>query len=189
MHKIISLFLILTLGCISCKTSEKEIDTLEIAKKYYQFLDNSDASAMVTLLGDSIVIRETDDDYQEVFSKKRYGEWVKWDSVFEPTYDILEMMHENGMVKTKISKTDKRIHFLHEAPIVSFEVIHFDKNKIIRVAKTYEAFNASTFLKNRGELLNWVEEYRPELNGYLHDQTLSGGLNYLKAIELYRNKK
>jgi hypothetical protein len=50
-------------------------------------------------------------------------------------------------------------------------------------------FNVEKFVKNRDELVNWISENHPELNGFLNDQTKSGGLYYLKAIQLYKNKK
>jgi hypothetical protein len=42
---------------------------------------------------------------------------------------------------------------------------------------------------NREEFFNRIDKNQPELNGFLHDQTKTGGMKYLKAIELYENKK
>tara|TARA_R110002050_G_scaffold109796_3_gene221140 strand:- start:11874 stop:12458 length:585 start_codon:yes stop_codon:yes gene_type:complete len=194
MNKIIVLLLFLTIGFISCKTSEKvkhkETSKLEIAKQYYKALDNSDGSRMLTLLGDSIVIRENADNYEERFSQKGYTVWLAWDSVFEPTYKILEIEQENEVVKAKISKIDKRLFFLTEEPMVWNEIIRFENNKIIKVEKIeYEVFNVTKFLKNREELVNWIDENHSQLSGFLYPQTKSKGMNYLKAIELYRNQK
>jgi len=108
MNKTIILLLLLTIGFISCKNSEKEIDELVIAKKYYEILDKSNVSGIEILLTDSLLTKETEYDYEQKFSKKEYVEWLKWDSVFEPTYEILEIEQENGIVKAKISKMDKR---------------------------------------------------------------------------------
>ncbi|MEO8772729.1 MAG: hypothetical protein ABI371_00230 [Gelidibacter sp.] len=190
MNKIIVLSLFLTFGFISCKTSEKEIDKLEIAKKYYKFLDSSDGSGMFALLGESIVVRENEDDYEENFSKEGYLEWLEWDSVFDPTYKILEIEQENETIKAKISKIDKRIFFLHDEPMVWNEIIRFDNNKIVRVDRIrYEDFNVAIFIKNRDELLSWIDENHPELNGFLNAQTKSVGMKYLEAIELHQSKK
>ncbi|TNJ43595.1 hypothetical protein KFZ70_00445 [Tamlana fucoidanivorans] len=190
MNKFTVLLLLITIGIISCKNSEKEIDKLEIAKKYYKILDKSDVTGIETLLTDSLLTKETEYDYEQTFSKKEYVEWLKWDSVFEPTYKILEIGQENGTVKAKISKTDKRISFLHKEPIVTDQVIHFDKDKITSIETTkYVIFNDSVFVKNRDGLLNWIDKNHPELNGFIHDQTKTGGMKYLKAIELYENKK
>ncbi len=190
MNKTIMLSLFLIIGFISCKTSEKEVNPLEIAKKYYKALDNSDASSMTTLLADSLLTKETEYDYEQTFSQNEYVEWVKWDAIFEPTYKILDIGQENGMVKAKISKIDERIFFLHKEPIVTNQILRFDKGKITSIeTTTYEIFNDSIFVKNREEFLSWIDKNHPEMNGFIHDQTKAGGIKYLEAIELYKNQK
>ena len=115
--------------------------------------------------------------------------FLKWDAVFDPSYKILEIEQQDEIVKAKISKMDKRIFFLHEEPFITNQIIQFQKNKIISVATEYVNFNEKTWGKNKTELLNWINENHPKLNGFIHDQTETGGLKYLKAIELYKNKK
>lgn len=189
MNKTIVILFFLTIGFISCKNTEKEIDTLEIAKKYYEVLDTSNVSGIETLLTDSLLTKETEYYYEETFSKNDYVQWLKWDSVFDPTYKILKIEKENGTVKARISKTDKRISFLHQEPIVADQVIHFDNDKITIIETVkYITFKDSVFIKNRDRLLNWIDINHPDLNGFIHDQTKKGGMNYLKAIELYKNK-
>ena len=183
------LYLLIIIGLISCKNSEKEIDTLEIANKYYRALDDSDTSAMANLLIDSLLTKEIEYGYEQTFTKSEYLEWLKWDSVFDPTYEILEMEQVDEYVKASISKIDKRISFLHQQPIVTSQVIRFDRDKIVSVETTeYVIFNDSIFVKNRDSLLSWIDENHPELNGFINDQTAPGGRQYLKAIELYQNK-
>ena len=180
----------LTVVLVSCKNSEKESNILEIANNYYENLDKSNVSEIATLLSDSILTEETEYNYQQLFSKKDYIDWLKWDSVFNPTYKILKIEYENKAVKATISKTDKRIAFLHKGPIVTEQTIYFNDDKITRIeTKKYITFKDSTFVKNRDKLVNWIQKNHPELNGFIHDQTMTGGMNYLKAIELSKNKK
>ncbi|MCK0135786.1 hypothetical protein [Arenibacter sp. S6351L] len=189
-NKTVNLTLLLLIGFICCKNSRKEIDKLEIAKKYYKALDSSDDLKITLLLTDSLVTKETKYDYEQIFSLKEYIEWLKWDAVFEPSYEILQMEQEDEIVKAKISKIDKRISFLHQEPIVTNQIIRFDNDKIISIETTeYVIFNDSTFVKNRDGIVSWIDENHPELNGFIHDQTETGGLKYLKAIDLYKNKK
>ena len=184
------LSLLLLPAFISCRNSDKGIEKLEIAKTYYRALDSSDNLGMELLLTDSLVTKETAYDYEQTFSLEEYLEWLKWDSVFDPKYNILQIEQEDEIVKAKISKIDKRISFLHQEPIVTNQIIRFDNAKIISIETTeYLIFNDSTFVKNRNSLINWIDENHPELNGFIHDQTETGGLKYLKAIELYKNKK
>lgn len=191
MNKIIVLSLLLTIGFTSCNTSTKEIGKLEIAKKYYKFLDKSNGSEIEKLLTDSIIIRENIYDHQDVFSQKGYIEWLKWDSVLEPKYEIIEIELKNEIIKAKISKMDKRIAFLNEEPIVWDEILRFNKdNKIIKVERTkYWTFNDKIFNKNRNDISSWIDQNHPELNSFLTDQSESSGIKYLKAIELYKNRK
>ena len=190
MNRFTVVLLFLTIGIVSCKNSESEIDKLEIAKKYYDVLDKSNISGIETLLTDSLLTKETEYDYEQIFSKKEYVEWLKWDSVFKPTYKILEIGQEHGTVKATISKMDNRIAFLHKEPIVINQVILFDKDKITSIETTkYVIFNDSVFAKNRADLLNWIDKNHPELNGFIHDQTKTGGMTYLKAIDLYENRE
>ncbi|PXX26502.1 hypothetical protein [Arenibacter sp. ARW7G5Y1] len=189
MNRTVILSLLLIIGFISCKTSEREINRLEIAKNYYKALNSSDNLKMALLLTDSLVTKETEYNYEQTFSVEEFMEWLKWDAVFSPTYEILQMEQKDTIVKAKISKIDKRISFLHLVPIVTNQVIRFDNDKIISIETTeYIVFNDSTFVKNRDNIVSWIDENHPELNGFLHDQTETGGLKYLKAIELYKNK-
>ncbi|RAJ12256.1 hypothetical protein [Arenibacter echinorum] len=190
MNKTVILTLLLLIGFVNCKNSGKEIDKLEIAKKYYRALDNSDNTEIGLLLADSLVTKETEYDYEQTFTLKEYVEWLKWDAVFDPTYQILQIVQEDEIVKAQISKIDKRILFLHQEPIVTNQIIRFDSDKIISIETTkYIIFNDSTFVKNRDDIVSWIDDNHPELQGFIHDQTETGGLKYLKAIELYRNKK
>ncbi|GAA4278057.1 hypothetical protein [Aquimarina mytili] len=190
MKKIIILSFFLTIGFISCITSEKKIDRLEITKQYYKALDNSDGVTMKILLADSLHTKETDYNYEQTFSHKEYIEkWLKWDSVFDPKYKILEIDQENEIVKVKISKEDKRIRFLHEEPTVWSAFIRFDTDKIISIERKNVVFKDKVWERNRTKLLNWVDQNHPELNGFIYDQTEKGGMKFLKAIELYKNRK
>lgn len=187
MNKILSLSLFITIVFVSCKNSEKGIDKIEITKQYYNVLDTSDYSKIRYWFSDSLITLEGE--YEETYSQTEYLEFLKWDSVFDPSYEILEIKEQEGIVKAKISKMDKRIRFLHEEPIITNQVIRFKQDKIIRIETEYVNFNATTFGTNKNELLTWIEENNPELNGFITDQTELGGLKYLKAMELYKNRK
>ena len=190
MNRILIISLVLLIGLISCQSSEKTNDKIEIAKKYFAALDKSNSSEMKELLTDSLVTAIPKYEYEVKFSKNDYVEkWLKWDSIFEPTYKVLEMEVENGMVKAKVSKMDKRILFLMQEPFLTNEILRFQNDKIVTVETEYLNFDEATWEKNKNGLLSWIEENHPELNGFIYDQTESGGTKFLKAIELYENKK
>ncbi|WP_282081427.1 hypothetical protein [Aquimarina algiphila] len=187
MNRIIILLSFLTIAFLSCKTSKEEIDQLEIAKQYFKVLDNSDYTGIKIWFADSLITKEGE--YKQVYSQNEYLEFLKWDSVFDPNYEILEIEQQDGIIKAKISKMDKRIFFLHEEPFITNQSIRFQKNKIVTVEIDYVNFNEKTWEKNKTKLLTWIDENHPELNGFIYDQTETGGIKFLKAIELYKNRK
>jgi len=185
MNKVAIVLLIFTLGFVSCDKTEKRVNKLEIAKQFYETLDNSDNSKLNILLTENFTT--VDDGFEKTYSLEDYSIWLKWDAVFAPKYSIIKMEQEGEVVKAKISKLDKRIQFLHEAPIVTEEIIRFDNGKIKRVERNSSVFNVARFIENREKLVTWIKNNHPDLDGFLHDQTKAGGVNYLKAIELYKN--
>lgn len=171
---------------IGCSQSEKSKSRDELVRQYYTLLDESNHIEIVKLLTDSLVSREMD--YSISFSPEEYVELIKWDAVFEPEYEILELTVKEDAVIAEISKQDRRILFLHEQPIITKEEIKFQDDRISSVAITeYIVFNDSIFSLNRSRLVEWVDQNRPELNGFLTDQTEQGGKNYLEAIRFFKD--
>jgi len=192
MNRIVIISLILFVGLVSCKNSEKTIDKLQIAENYFMALDESNSAKMEDLLADSLITTIPKYEYEVRYSKNDYlRNWLKWDSVFEPSYKVLEINMKNGTVKAKVSKSDKRIIFFMGKPFVTNEILRFKNDKIIELETEYINFDEETWGKNRTELLNWTKENHPELNLDLNInmQTESGGKKFLKAIERYENEK
>lgn len=186
MNKTLIISFLLTVVLISCKNAEKEIDNIKIAKEYYRIFEHKDYSGITTWFSDSLVTIEGN--YKQTYSQKEYVEFLKWDAVFEPTYKILEIKKQGELVKATISKTGKRISFLHQEPIITNQLIRFEKDKIISIEIDYKNFNYEIFGQNRSQLLSWIDKNHPELNGFINDQTELGGINYLKALDLYKTK-
>ena len=187
MHKIIVLSLLLVIAFQSCKLSKKEFSKVELAKQYFGTLDNADYSDMSNWFADSLTTIEGD--YKQTYAQSEYLAFLKWDSVFEPTYEILGIEEKDGLVNAKISKMDKRIAFLHEEPFITNQTLKFREDKIISIDIEYVEFKVAIWEKNKNKLLSWIDENHPELNGYIYDQTEAGGKKFLESIELYQNKE
>ena len=173
------------LGLIGCNKTTSPIET---AKSYYKALDQSDFETLSPLLADSIVSKEIV--YETMFSKKGYIELQRWDSVFRPTYKMLEIEEIDGRVKAKISKSCPRILFLNGEPIVTEETMTFNEGKIDSVIiDTYVVFNAQRWDSVRSKLVNYINQNHKHLNGFLHDQTVKGALDYTDAIQLFNQSK
>ena len=186
MKKTLYIFLALAISFANCKRVPSENENLEIARKYYQALDHSDGKEMNFLLADSIATVETEYNYRQTFSRNQYvQDWLRWDSVFRPAYTVLEISQEKELVRARISKIDVRIQFLHGEPTVWSEILRFKDGRIAHIERTNEVFNEKTWQENVSDLESWVKDNHPELNGFLYDQTIEGGIKYLKAIDLY----
>ncbi|RRQ48290.1 hypothetical protein DZC72_11255 [Maribacter algicola] len=186
MNRTIILLALFALGFTSCKQEEK-IAPEELAKQYFEMLNTSNYAQIPNLLADSLVTEEGD--YTSTYSHEDYEELLNWDAVFDPTYEVLDIVQEeNGTVKARASKLDTRIQFLNEKPFVSDYYITIADGKIIKVRTEYVDFDDETFGNNRTRLLTFINEAHPELNDFLNDQTEEGGKKYLKALELYQNR-
>ncbi|WP_224485126.1 hypothetical protein [Robertkochia aurantiaca] len=176
--------ILLSINMFYCNRYEKEIDQLAIAKRHFTVLDDSNYSKVDFWFSDSLIIEEGS--YKQVYSKNEYIELLKWDSVFDPSYEIIELLKLEKGVKARISKLDKRIAFLHGKPFITNQTLRFEKSKIVSIEIEYSNFNDSIWSARKNELLRWIEKNHPELNGFIYDQTESGGEKFLRALELYQ---
>ncbi|MEQ9442629.1 MAG: hypothetical protein RIG62_26550 [Cyclobacteriaceae bacterium] len=182
------LFISIAFLGLSCQQASKPVSHVAAAKEYIQVLNESDYEGVISLFKDSIRMKELV--YSSVFSREEYYQLFQWDSVFHPTYQILDIKEENDGVRMTVSKECTRIRFLNEAPNVTDERLTFEQGKITHVEiLNYIVFNEATWEKNRADLVQWVEREHPALDGFLYDQTKKGALKYLKAINLYQESK
>lgn len=187
MKKVVALFFCLVVA-VSCMHHNKEIDKAQIAENYISALNNSDYTKVAEMFLDSIRFNEMD--YMRTFTKEGYRDLIQWDSVFHPTYQILDRKEMGDEIHLKVSKTCDRIMFLQGEPFISREVIKFKEGSIYSIdIVDYVDFNDSLWIANREDLVSWIGEHHPELNGFIYDQTKKGAINYLKAMELYRSSK
>ncbi|MBR9853488.1 MAG: hypothetical protein GYB37_02775 [Algicola sp.] len=185
--KKVAIFIFAILVFISCGSNKKEVNKAEMAGAYIEGLNTSNYTQVVELFLDSVRFNEMD--YVRTFSKEGYQDLFQWDSVFKPEYEMLEMKEENGELHLKVLKKCERILFLQNKPFITHEVMKFKEGAIHSIdIVEYVDFNDSLWAGNREKLVNWISEYHPELNGFIHDQTKVGALNFKKAIELYRNR-
>lgn len=173
--------LLLTLG--ACQSFQKE----QLARDYYQALDESDFERIAQLQFDSI--RVSEGPFTTTYSVEDYVTWLQWDSVFQPTYEVLDAQVVDDAVELTVSKVCQRIQFLNDGPMVSKERMQFKDGKIYELQiQEFTSFNGERWNSQREKLVNWVKANHPELDGFINDQTLQGGLNYLKAIDLYSKR-
>ncbi|SFB87024.1 hypothetical protein SAMN04487891_103144 [Flagellimonas taeanensis] len=186
--KKLAIFTLCVLMAMSCQQKNKEIDKVKIVNDYIDALNASDYDKVAGLFRDSIRLREMD--YVSAFSKEGYHSLFQWDSTFHPKYEILDVKSDGNEVRMKVSKQCERILFLNEEPIITQEVVKFDGDAIQSIdIVEYVVFNDSLWSAKRADLMAWIENHHPELNGFIYDQTKQGALNYLKAMALYKNRQ
>ncbi len=170
---------------VSCNSRVEESNEKKLIKAYYASLNNFELKKMPDYYYDSI--RMVENDYHYLASKDSFYIKLQWDSVFRPEYKILEIEEVQNDLMVKVSKSDPRILFLNEEPIIYLERFSF-KDGLIFSSETrdFVVFNWGLWDKNRSKIVNWIKENHPEFDGFLYDQTKQGALNYLSAIKLYK---
>ncbi len=176
------LLLVLLLSCRSKKLSPAEMVT-----KYYEAFNSSEFEEITPLIADSIIIAEGE--YVTSYSHDSFHEQFKWDSIFQPTYKIVELINQNNQVIATVASASKRYDFLKNNPLTCKYKISFRSSKIakIEVLECLDA-NWAVWRTQRDSLVSWAKNNHSELDGFINDLTINGAINYLKAIELYENR-
>ena len=184
MKKYFILFFFSTLltGC-----ANKRLTPSDLVTEYYQAFNNSDFNRITAVIADSIFIVEGE--YVMPYSQKSFHEQFKWDSIFQPTYRIIELADQNNHIIATVASSSKRYKFLKSDPLTCRFEISFNSDRITKL-ESLECLDAywNVWQAERDSLVNWTKRSHPELDGFIHDLTMNGAINYLKAIELYENR-
>ena len=180
----ILLFLITLLtGC-----NNKKLTPNKLVTEYYDAFNSSDFNRVTDVIADSITI--VDGEYIMPYSQQSFHEQFKWDSIFQPTYKIVELEDQNNQIIATVASSSKRYKFLKNDPLTCRFKISFISNKITKI-EALECLDAdwNVWQAERDSLVNWVSNNHPELDGFIHDLTMNGAINYMKAIKLFENRK
>ncbi|MHA7055933.1 hypothetical protein ACWGOQ_0001840 [Aquimarina sp. M1] len=163
--------------------SRKNQNTL-LVQKYYDHLNHSNFLELSELIGDSITINEGD--YNMNYSRNDYYTFFQWDSVFSPTYELLEIKQVDKKIAVKVSKTCTRIKFLNQKSMTSKEVFEIKNQKISKIKNVEMDSDFKLWNATKNEIVTWIKKNHPELDGFMYDQTKAGAQNYVKAMDLYK---
>ncbi len=167
----------------SCKSQYDKLSDQQLIEGYVSGLNSAEFSEVDRYVSDSIVSKEFD--FLLSDNIEAYSILFLWDSVFEPHYTIVEMKETELGVQMTLSKECKRIRFLNDSPILSKVNVSISNNEITEI-QIYEHQNLdfSIWDARRDTLVSWIDSNHPELSGFVYDQTIEGGQDYLTAIEL-----
>ncbi|MEC8832332.1 MAG: hypothetical protein VX772_08225, partial [Bacteroidota bacterium] len=163
-------------------------DKADQIRAFYQGFQNSDYTQIKSTISDSLAI--TEGDYVMRFTPKSYYEQFKWDSIFEPHYTIISINEVKNAYEATVAVESKRFDFLKNNPLTCTHRFNFKSDKI-NMIENLDCSNANwqIWQQQRDSLVTWIKKYHPELDGFVHDLSMKGAQNYLKAIELYKNHK
>ncbi|MBV6646566.1 MAG: hypothetical protein KI790_14010 [Cyclobacteriaceae bacterium] len=124
------------------------------------------------------------------YTKESFYEQFKWDSVFQPTYEIIELEEQESQIIATVASSSKRYKFLKNDPLTCKFRVSFGSNEITKLeSMDCPSADWNVWQTERDALVDWTRKNNPELDGFIHDLTMNGAINYLKAIELYENRK
>ena len=179
--------LLLLLFClVACSTiapSPKETVT-----KYYQARNVGDFKAIQECVNDSITI--TEGDYVMPYDGDSFYEVYKWDSIFQPSYKIVQLEEKEGEVLATVTLNSLRNEFLRNSDMTCKFNFSFKGQKISKIA-VMDCVDAdwATWEKERDSLVRWIDSNHPRLNGLIYAMTMKGAINYMEAIALYKAEK
>lgn len=181
---ILILFLIGVLNsCDNQKISHKEAVTT-----YYKAFDSGEFNNIKEVIHDSITL--ISGDFVMPFDKNSFYEFYTWDSIFKPSYEVIELVEENDDVIATISQKNTRNAFLKNNPLKLNVKISFLSGKITKVEELdYIDVDWDTWAQRRDSLVSWIKTNHSNLDGFVNDLTMQGAINYERAIELYDNRK
>lgn len=180
---LILFFLHFLTGCNNQKLTHQET-----VAKYYNARDAANYNEMKTFISDSITIIAGD--YVMPYTHDSYYEEFKWDSIFKTSYKIVELEEKNNQIIASVASNSVRYEFLKNNPLTCQFKISFNSGKISKI-ESMECISAdwNIWQKERDSLVSWINKNHPKLDGFIHDMTMNGAINYLKAIELYKTDK
>lgn len=184
MNKIYTLFILVSF--FSC--SKKEITKTECVENYFEGFKQSDYHLIKGTLVDSLEIYAGD--YKMEFTPESYYKQFQWDSVFKPVYKVLSVTNKNEAVLVTVSVATSKFEFLKNNPLTTNYKFSFKANKIYKIEDLGSVdVNWNSWGKQRDTLVNWIKVNHPNLDGFVSDLSKQGAINYLKAIELFKNNQ
>lgn len=181
-----SFLLVFFVLLISCNSRH---DDARIIEKFYEGFNSGDYTLLSEVISDTVEMTEME--YVLAANKQEAFRFFQWDSVFNPTYKVLEIKQNNVGCMVKVSKTCKRIEFLHDSAIVytvEFEIVNSVIGRVSIIE--YNQMNFDTWMSQRDSLIAWIGLNHSELSGFENNITLEGARDFLSAINLYqRNRK
>lgn len=170
-------------GCGQEKLTHKET-----VAHYFNARNAVDFIEIRELISDRLTV--TEGDYVMPYSQNSFYEVFKWDSVFQTKYNIVELREMHDQIIASIALRSIRNEFLLNNKMTCQFKFSFSSGKISKI-ESLDCENADwkVWEKRVNSLVAWIELNHPELDGFIHDMTMNGAQNYLKAINQYEKSE
>ncbi|MEP2281180.1 hypothetical protein [Maribacter sp.] len=179
----LTIFLIVIVtSCSTQNHSQKDAVT-----NYYKAFDSGKFNKIKEVIHDSLTI--VSGDYVMPFNKNNFYEFYTWDSVFKPSYEVIELTKNGDEIIATIAQKNLRNAYLKNNPLKLKVKISFTAGKITKLEELdYIDVNWDTWNQRKDSLVSFIQTKHSKLDGFVNDMTMKGAINYLKAIELYRKQ-
>ncbi len=169
---------------IGCK--DQKLTPQNIVNQYYSARNIGNYKLLKNTIADSITV--TAGDFVMPYNRTSFYEQFKWDSIFKPSYDIIELKEQNNQIIAVVSINSMKHEFLKNSFMTCEYKISFTNDKISKIEElACPEADWKIWETNVSILVNWIHENHPELDGFIQDLTMQGAKDYMKAIELYRH--
>ncbi|SFR32279.1 hypothetical protein SAMN04490243_0458 [Robiginitalea myxolifaciens] len=155
-------------------------------EEYFAALNIGSIDRARAVISDTLTISEGD--FSTDFYGEVYYEHFRWDSIFQPGYEILEMQEEGDEIVAMVASRSVRYEFLRNNPLSCERRIYFKDGKIRNIAiGECPSADWETWEARRDSLVRWVARNHQELDGFINDLSMQGAQNYMQAMEFYEN--
>lgn len=168
---------------MQCQT--KQYSKIELVEAYINSRHSKNFKNINKVIHDNLTVQEGD--YKMEYTKNSFYEVFKWDSIFQTSYEILDIKQKDNHVDASIEMNSKRHDYLRNSNMRCTFRFLFTANKISTIQTLEcEGVDWSTWQMQVKSLVNWTVINHPELDGFIHDMTMEGAIKYIKAIEMYK---
>jgi hypothetical protein len=169
---------------VACQQTKSD---LELVQQYYKGLNNGDYQMVADVIGESLIMRENQDNFEVAFNTEEFHKWFQWDSVFNPIYEIKPSQLVNDTLRIAVTKTCDRILLFHEAPITFLAYFEISNGRINAINRyDYLDTDWAKWIQNREDLIVWINGNHPHLNGFMNRQDKLYAERFASAIKLFK---
>lgn len=120
------LIILISVGCEQQTTSN-----VEVTKNYFEARNSADFNEVKNLINDRLMVLEGD--HTMPYSQESFYEVFKWDSIFQTSYEIIELKEHEEQIIASIALSSIRNTFLKNGSMTCKFKLSFNSGKISKL--------------------------------------------------------